>query len=297
MGQIDKNLKNELFKVAIDYIYREHLVGSQGELAEKIGISASALSHIMNDKKFVGDDTLRKMNEAFGGIFNMAYFRGEDTHCMLMEDLAYYKQHPEERLVFDKPQEVDPTPQQPAIPDYIQRLFDEAVRMSTRNELLERQCEKLIGELRDTKEKNETFLSELIKSKENNDALVAELVISRKQNEVLITELRETRKENAALTTKLKTAIDGIESIKNQVSMLVSSYSVVAPTSPTFVNDMPGSIEPVIKIPIPNIIAGKGTHYAGIVPEGLIRGHQVVADEVVKKALKEMNKAKSKKKK
>lgn len=297
MGQIDKNLKNELFKVAIDYIYREHLVGSQGELAEKIGISASALSRIMNDKKFVGDDTLRKMNEAFGGIFNMAYFRGEDPHCMLMEDLAYYKQHPEERLVFDKPQEVDPTSQQPAIPDYVQKLFDEAVRMSTRNELLERQCEKLIGELRDSKDKNETFLSELRKSKEYNDALVADLVISRKQNDALITELRETRKENAALTTKLKTAIDGIESMKNQVSMLVSSYSVVTPPSPTFVNDMPGSIEPVIKIPIPNIIAGKGAHYAGIVPEGFIRGHQVVADEVVKKALKEMNKAKSKKKK
>ena len=297
MGQIDKNLKNELFKVAIDYIYKEHLVGSQGELAEKIGISASALSRIMNDKKFAGDDTLRKMNEAFGGIFNMAYFRGEDPHCMLMEDLVYYKQHPEERLVFDKPQEVAPTPQQPAMPDYVQRLFDEAVRMSTRNELLERQCEKLIGELRDSKDKNETFLSELRKSKEYNDALVADLVISRKQNEVLITELRETRKENAALTTKLEAAIEGIESMKNQVSMLVSSYNVVAPPSPTFVNDMPGSIEPVIKIPIPNIIAGKGAHYAGIVPEGLIRGHQVVADEVVKNALKEMNKAKSKKKK
>ena len=102
MGQIDKNLKNELFKVAIDYIYKEHLVGSQGELAEKIGISASALSRIMNDKKFVGDDTLRKMNEAFGGIFNMAYFRGEDPHCMLMEDLAYYKQHPKRGLCLIK---------------------------------------------------------------------------------------------------------------------------------------------------------------------------------------------------
>lgn len=297
MGQIDKNLKNELFKVAIDYIYREHLVGSQGELAEKIGISASALSRIMNDKKFVGDDTLRKMNEAFGGIFNMAYFRGEDPHCMLMEDLAYYKQHPEERLVFDKPQEVAPTPQQPAMPDYVQRLFDEAVRMSTRNELLERQCEKLIGELRDSKDKNETFLSELRKSKEYNDALVADLVISRKQNEVLITELRETRKENKTLTTKLEAALDGIESMKNQVSMLVSSYSVVAPPSPTFVNDMPGSIVPMIKFPIANVASGSHVNYAGVVPEGLIRGHQVVADEVVKKALKEMNKAKSKKKK
>lgn len=78
MGQIDKKPKNQLFKVAVDYIYKEHLVNSQGELAKKIGISDSALSRIMNDKKFVGDDTLRKMNEAFGGIFNMAYFRGED---------------------------------------------------------------------------------------------------------------------------------------------------------------------------------------------------------------------------
>lgn len=128
MGQIDKNLKNELFKVAIDYIYKEHLVGSQGELAEKIGISASALSRIMNDKKFVGDDTLRKMNEAFGGIFNMAYFRGEDTHCMLVKDLIYYKQHPEERLVFDKPQTTT-TPAPQAI-DYT-FLIEKAVEKAT----------------------------------------------------------------------------------------------------------------------------------------------------------------------
>lgn len=128
MGQIDKNLKNELFKVAVDYIYKEHLVGSQGELAEKIGISASALSRIMSNKKFVGDDTLRKMNEAFGNIFNMAYFRGEDPHCMLMEDLIYYKQHPEERLVFDKQQETtSPAPQ--AI-DYT-FLIEKAVEKAT----------------------------------------------------------------------------------------------------------------------------------------------------------------------
>ena len=128
MGQIDKNLKNELFKVAIDYIYKEHLVSSQGELAEKIGISSSALSRIMNDKKFVGDDTLRKMNEAFGNIFNMAYFRGEDTHCMLVKDLICYKQHPEERLVFDKPQTTT-TPAPQAI-DYT-FLIEKAVEKAT----------------------------------------------------------------------------------------------------------------------------------------------------------------------
>ena len=128
MGQIDKNQKNELFKVAVDYIYKEHLVGSQGELAEKIGISASALSRIMSNKKFVGDDTLRKMNEAFGNRFNMAYFRGEDPQCMLMEDLIYYKQHPEERLVFEKSQATQ-TPAPQAI-DYT-FLIEKAVEKAT----------------------------------------------------------------------------------------------------------------------------------------------------------------------
>ena len=128
MGQIDKKLKNELFKVAVDYIYKEHLVGSQGELAEKIGISASALSRIMSNKKFVGDDTIRKMNEAFGNRFNMAYFRGEDPHCMLMEDLIYYKQHPEERLVFEKSQ-ATPSPAPQAI-DYT-FLIEKAVEKAT----------------------------------------------------------------------------------------------------------------------------------------------------------------------
>ena len=91
---MDKKLKNELFKVAVDYLFKEKKVGSQKELADRIGITEPSLSRIMNNKRFVSDDTLRKMNESFGGIFNMAYFRGEDPNCMLMEDLAYYKQHP-----------------------------------------------------------------------------------------------------------------------------------------------------------------------------------------------------------
>lgn len=116
MGQIDKKLKNQLFKVAVDYIYKEHLASGQGELAKKIGISESALSRIMNDKKFVSDDTLRKMNEAFGNIFNMAYFRGEDPQCMLMEDLLYYQQHPEDRLVFVKPKKENVLQSEPVQP-------------------------------------------------------------------------------------------------------------------------------------------------------------------------------------
>lgn len=113
---MDKKLKNKLFKVAVDYLFQEKKVGSQKELAEKIGITEQSLSRVMNGGRTVSDKTLRLMNEAFGGIFNMAYFRGEDPHCMLMEDLAYFKQHPEKRFVFvkskDNPQ---PEPAQSSI--------------------------------------------------------------------------------------------------------------------------------------------------------------------------------------
>ena len=270
-----------------EHLRRYFGIHTKTGFAEAIEYGRTSMSAAMNgDEKYLTDSLFKNICDTYKGVFDLHYLLTGEGQLLTIEEEV-------------KSEDIEKTynPQQPAMPDYVQRLFDEAVRMSTRNELLEHQCEKLIGELRDSKEKNETFLSELRKSKEFNDSLVSDLVISRKQNDALITELRETRKENKTLTTKLEAAIEGIESMKNQVSMLVSSYSVVAPQSPTFVNDMPGSIEPVIKIPIPNIIAGRSAHYAGVVPEGLIRGHQVVADEVVKKALKEMNKAKSKKKK
>lgn len=293
---MDKKLKNELFRVAVDYLFREKKVGSQKELAEKIGITEPSLSRVMNGGRIVSDKTLHKMNEAFGGIFNMAYFRGEDPHCMLMEDLVYYKQHPEERLVFDKPQEVAPTPQQQEMPDYVQRLFDEAVRMSTHNELLERQCEKLIGELREAKSDNDTFIEELRKSKEFNDTLAAELKISRTQNENLITELRETRKENSSLASQLETAIDGIETMKNQLAMMMGQYATPQQSPfPMTVND-DGSIQFVIH----DVIGHDGKSkkksvdqlYA-LVPQGLIRGgHPGVTDEIVKQAVEAFKKKK-----
>jgi len=125
---MDKKLKNELFRVAVDYLFREKKVGSQKELAEKIGITEPSLSRVMNGGRTVSDKTIYKMNEAFGGIFNMAYFRGEDPICMLMEDLIYYKQHPEERLVFEKPKVI--STQVPTTSD-LSILIEKAVEKAT----------------------------------------------------------------------------------------------------------------------------------------------------------------------
>ena len=269
-----KVLKNRLFINAIDYLIDQKVVEDQKGVSARTGITEAALSNVRNDKKIVSDKTIRKFIEGFPGIFNPAYFRGENIY-MTLKEAAEAKMFAEEQ----KRKVAEPI--QPAVPDYVQKLFEEAVRMQTRNELLERQCEQLIAELRDSKDKNESFLSELHKSKEFNDTLAAELKISRNQNEHLITELRETRKE-------LKEAINGIDTMKNQMSMIISQYS--APQQPAFpmtVND-DGSIQFVIH----DVIGHDGKSkkksvdqlYA-LVPQGLIRGGRPgVTDEIVKQA-------------
>ena len=178
--------KQERLKEVYNHLRSYFGIHTQIDFAESIRITRPALSSAMNgNEAYLTKNLFQKICAAYPGVFNLDYLLTGEGQLLTIEEEV-------------KSEDIEKTynPQQPAMPDYVQKLFDEAVRMSTSNELLERQCEKLIGELRDSKEKNETFLSELRKSKEYNDALVAELVISRKQNEVLITELRETRKEN-----------------------------------------------------------------------------------------------------
>jgi transcriptional regulator with XRE-family HTH domain len=88
---MSKIFKNERFRVAVDYLRNKNVVKTDKELATKIGVTAAALSRIRKDLTTISDDTLYKMNDAFDGIFNMAYFRGESEH-MLVEDVVDAKQ-------------------------------------------------------------------------------------------------------------------------------------------------------------------------------------------------------------
>ena len=84
-------LSNELFVKALDWLYANGKVKDQKELAAKTGITETTISRILNDKvKKPSEDTLRKLNNAFGGIFNMAYFRGENIY-MIADDTQQAK--------------------------------------------------------------------------------------------------------------------------------------------------------------------------------------------------------------
>lgn len=93
-----KREKNILFLAALDYLFKEKMIVNQKELAKKIGISEGSLSRLKNGTKGVSDETLRKLNETFGNIFNMQYFRGE-SDVMLVADIG--KEQPPTNIEVD----------------------------------------------------------------------------------------------------------------------------------------------------------------------------------------------------
>lgn len=257
-------LRNNIFAAAFDYLKREKGIKTQKRLAELMGVSEDTITRILKDRCEVTEDIITKLQTASGCIFNLQWLRGEDPTHMLVVDIIN-----------------EPPVSHPEFPDFIQRLFDEAVRMSTRNELLERQCEKLIAELRDSKDKNDAFLNKLKKSQEFNDSLVAELKISRTQNEALITELRETKKNNDLLSAKLEAAIDTIEGMKVQISMMLTNFNVIREQNQLGQLRVNDAGEPVIAIQIPNV-SGKKAKSRNF-PDGFIRGDiRIITESMVK---------------
>lgn len=81
-------LRNEIFLHVLDWLHKNKNVRDQAHLAAIMGISTNSMSRIMTGKNDPSEVTLRKLNEAFGNIFNMEYLRGKDPYHMLVADLS-----------------------------------------------------------------------------------------------------------------------------------------------------------------------------------------------------------------
>lgn len=270
--------KNELFLDAVDYIIDNGLAHDQGDVALQAGLGPNLISRVRNGKvKNVSDDSIRAIVAKFK--LNMDYFRGKSDYLRRYDQLS---ENMESGLKdAQRPYSKASEPQLYEIPDYVKRLCEETARLATRNELLERQCENLIAELRVSKDKNDTFLAELRKSQEFNDSLVAELKISRTQNETLITELRESRKKFDAVVKEL-------EGLKDQFSMAISQH-------PHFSEEDLGVLrvndkgEALLTIQVPPVKAttkSKSKTKNTKAPVGYIRGNvKVITDKMVQQAI------------
>ena len=144
-------VRNECFRVALDYLYKNGYVVDQNELSEKTGISATSISRILNNRvKEPSESTIRKLNDAFGNIFNPQYFRGQSVH-LLLEDAGYYALHPKEDVSsksyvpFDKRSTEKPSEEIPSWADTFISILSKQV---VENEALNRQLKSELAEVR-----------------------------------------------------------------------------------------------------------------------------------------------------
>ena len=137
--------RNLLFAQAIDYLYKTGRVKDQKELAQITGINEVTISRILNDRvKQPSEETLRKFDAAFGGLFNMAYFRGESE---LM--LANFATVPAASAAVPPPPSPSPapTPQDALIAELRQHIEELRQRIADKEEII-RAKDALILELR-----------------------------------------------------------------------------------------------------------------------------------------------------
>ena len=88
-------LSNALFAQAVAWIYENTEVKDQKTLASVTGITETTISRILNDKvKSTSSESILRLNRAFGGIFNLAYFHGKSV-TMLNADAEFFQLHPE----------------------------------------------------------------------------------------------------------------------------------------------------------------------------------------------------------
>lgn len=79
-------LNNGLFAEAVNYLIDNGKVKDQQDLSARTGITGTTISRILNDKvKQPSAETMQKLFDAFPGLFNPKYFRGESEY-LLMED-------------------------------------------------------------------------------------------------------------------------------------------------------------------------------------------------------------------
>ena len=79
-------LRNNIFAAALDELKRRHIVKTQKELAQKMGVSEDTITRILKVRTEVTEDVITKLQTASGCIFNIQWLRGEDK-VMLAEDL------------------------------------------------------------------------------------------------------------------------------------------------------------------------------------------------------------------
>lgn len=80
--------KNKFFAQAFDWLYQHGKAIDQTDIAKKTGLSKTTISRILNHGVSHPDEkTIRKLNAAFGNIFNPDFLRGQSEEMFLEKSI------------------------------------------------------------------------------------------------------------------------------------------------------------------------------------------------------------------
>lgn len=144
-------LKNKIFATVLDWLIRERYVIDQRDLSHKTGITATTISRIMTGKVEPKDETLRKLNAAFGNMFNMQYLRGQSTTMLVADQEQATSLHD------------DTTPPYTTIPKWADTLIDIMSKQIKENEALNRELRQSIQNVNTLKNELQTIIKTIQK--------------------------------------------------------------------------------------------------------------------------------------
>jgi transcriptional regulator with XRE-family HTH domain len=128
-------LKNEIFATILDWLISEHYVIDQRDLSHKTGITATTISRIMTGKVEPKDETLRKLNAAFGNMFNMQYLRGQSKTMLVSDQEQITSLHEDDKTPYT------------TLPRWADNLIDILSQQIKENEALNRELRQSIHEV------------------------------------------------------------------------------------------------------------------------------------------------------
>ena len=143
---------NDFFMEAVRYLKSKGY--SQKDIVTKSGIAQNAISKIKNGENNAGDETIRKVAQAFR--LNIPFFYGNSPHISLLdvkrEVLDNELDETQELLVRIQPEEhkdmaaedIDPNP---FIPSWADSFFDIMTQQIKQNEALNRELRQSITEV------------------------------------------------------------------------------------------------------------------------------------------------------
>lgn len=144
-------LKNEIFATVLDRLIREHYVIDQRDLSHKTGITATTISRIMTGKVEPKDETLRKLNAAFGNMFNMQYLRGQSNTMLVADQEEATSLHEDDKTPYT------------TLPKWADTLIEIMSKQIKENEALNRELRQSIQQVNTLRDDLQNLLKKLKK--------------------------------------------------------------------------------------------------------------------------------------